>query len=497
MKDFERNGNRGIKNVPGMGICSFEIKGSHEMCAIQTQEYRQLYSKHIEGNSAMNIGQYIIATWGEGHNLYPQEVYAVVSDNKILPEIMSKQVEFLFGKGPMLYKTEVIGEGKDAKIVRVPVQDEAIESWLNSWEMNGHNPVWEYLINQIKDYYHVLTCVSEYKFNKARRVPGVNALPIAALEYVGSESARLATTNQDVRYRRMSDKDMTHVLVGDWMNPGGKFSVFNRFNPLKPFESSSCISFVKAKTFTRNIYPENEWYKGLFEWIKGSNLSPRYINSFLENALNAFIHVEIPGVWISRERDKLEQMCTNNISMTGTGDIIGSYEGVYLLDKEGDPKRYDETMMDDRINYELTKITAMLSGRGKNQGKLYASKKYGEEGWVFKDFPGKYKEFMEAVITYDKRADQVILAGKGINSSISNVENDGVISKSGSDVYYNYMIYQNALVIDEYIVTRDINRAIQLNFPHSKGIKLGFRHEIPTKQQETTPSERLENTIGK
>lgn len=93
----------------------------------------------------------------------------------------------------------------------------------------------------------------------------------------------------------------------------------------------------------------------------------------------------------------------------------------------------------------------------------------------------------------------MILAGKGISASITNVENDGVISKSGSDVYYNYMIYSNALTIAEYYVTRDINRAIRLNFPRAatENIRLGFRIEIPSKQQETAPSERMENTVGK
>ncbi|MFR5656872.1 MAG: hypothetical protein ACLUDU_02230 [Butyricimonas faecihominis] len=88
---------------------------------------------------------------------------------------------------------------------------------------------------------------------------------------------------------------------------------------------------------------------------------------------------------------------------------------------------------------------------------------------------------MEAVISYDKRADQVILAGKGINASITNVENDGVLSKSGSAVYYNYLIYANALVIAEFYVTQDINRAIRYNFPYAvKGnIRLGFRIDIP------------------
>jgi hypothetical protein len=90
--------------------------------------------------------------------------------------------------------------------------------------------------------------------------------------------------------------------------------------------------------------------------------------------------------------------------------------------------------------------------------------------------PGKFKEYFESVISCDQRADQVILAGKGISSSITNVEKDGQLSKSGSDVYYNYLIYVQTLNPDEDYVCREINRAIRLNFPEAwkQGVRPGF-----------------------
>ncbi|MCL1936771.1 MAG: hypothetical protein FWF52_00035 [Candidatus Azobacteroides sp.] len=69
---------------------------------------------------------------------------------------------------------------------------------------------------------------------------------------------------------------------------------------------------------------------------------------------------------------------------------------------------------------------------------MWASTRWGEnDGWEFVEFPGKFKEYFESVISLDRRSDEVILAGKGIASSITNVEKDGIISKSGSNVYYN------------------------------------------------------------
>ena len=180
-------------------------------------------------------------------------------------------------------------------------------------------------------------------------------------------------------------------------------------------------------------------------------------------------------------------------NLTGDLPVQTEYRGVKLTDEKGKPIQFYETMVDQLIANELKAITSMMSGEGKNQGKMWASTRWAiDDGWDFKEFPGKFKEYFESVISLDKRADQVILAGKGINSSITNVENDGVISKSGSDVYYNYLIYVTSLTLDEYFILKEINRAIHLNFPEAKkqGIKLGFWIDIPAKLQDTTPSER-------
>jgi hypothetical protein len=169
---------------------------------------------------------------------------------------------------------------------------------------------------------------------------------------------------------------------------------------------------------------------------------------------------------------------------------------VKLVDEKGDAIPFYETMVEQVIRNEIRDITALMTGEGKNRGKLWASLKYGEEGWEFKEFPGKFKEYFESVISLDKRADRVILAGKGISSSITNVEQDGVISKSGSDVYYNYLIYVHTLTHPERFVTREINRAIQLNFPAAwrEGVRLGFWIDIPARLQETAPADRPNQT---
>jgi hypothetical protein len=499
MSEFEISGKNGYYTSPKGGVLTFEIQGFAEREELREKEYQSLYSGYIQDNMTMRIGDFTVPLWGEGHNLYPQQIYSTTSENKLLPEVINKQVKFLFGKGPRLFREETQGEGDKTRRVRIPVEVPEIQEWLESWEENGFDSYWEYLKNLIVDYYYVNTCVTQYVFSKARRLIGLEnstkSSPVMALTYIGSDSARLATKTDSLT-KRITNKDCNYVIVADWMQPNRyEYEVFNRLNPRDPFRHPSAIAFNAEKTFTKSVYGMNNWFKGLFEWIKSSNLSPKYLNSYLKNALNAHVHVIIPGSWYRKQADMLEQICRRN--QIGETPVQYEYKGVKLFDEKNNPIAFYETMVDQIIEHELKQITSMMTGEGKNQGKVWASTRWEkEDGWKFEEFPGKFKEYFESVISLDKRADQVILAGKGIASSITNVENDGVISKSGSDVYYNYLIYVASLTWDEYFVLKEINRAIHLNFPKAKkqGIKLGFWIDIPAKLQDTTPSDRPAQT---
>ena len=89
----------------------------------------------------------------------------------------------------------------------------------------------------------------------------------------------------------------------------------------------------------------------------------------------------------------------------------------------------------------------------------------------------------------------VLLSAKGIDSSISNVSSDGIISKSGSDAYYNYMIYLTQQSIPERIVCADVNHAVRLNFPdeYARGVRVGFYRPTVKRQEETAPAQRMSN----
>ena len=199
---------------------------------------------------------------------------------------------------------------------------------------------------------------------------------------------------------------------------GHEFEIFHRLDPAYPFRYPNAIAFNGCKSFGKWVYAYNEWFTGLKEWVKASNLTPKYLNSYLKNALNAHVHVKIPQAWIKTHEDILKGLCSNNAS-SQEAQWTREYRGVKLVDPEKKmPYRFSQNMVDDLIANELEKITTLLSGEGKNQGKLYATTKVGQEGWEFTEFPSKFKDYFDSVIKYDERADKVTLAGIGISSSV-------------------------------------------------------------------------------
>ena len=469
-------------------VVMFTIDGLDDDEQERLDGYRRLYRPYTGENVCVTIGGYHVPIWGELHNLYPQEVDALIRENKLLPGILRKQEDFLYGHGPYLYREEIV----DGKKVRVPIEDERIQNWLDSWERFGVDSYEDYLRQLIADYYRVRTCITQYRFARGRVFSIAGS--ILALSYVGADEARLATEEDFIR-KRIKQSDCPYVAVGDWMlrGTGVNFDIYNRLDPANPYKYPNAIAFNSCKSFGKWVYAYNEWFTGLKEWVKASNLTPKYLNSYLKNALNAHVHVKIPQAWVVVHADAIKTICQQNIA-TNQEHWVYEYRGVKLVDPEKKlPYRFSQNMVDDLIANELEKITTLLSGEGKNQGKLYATTKVGQEGWEFVEFPSKFKDYFDSVIKYDERADKVTLAGIGISSSITNVENDGVISKSGSDVYYNYVVYLNSLSYAEKFVCKEINRAIRLNFPHAveQNIRLGFRIEVPAKQQDTTPSERI------
>jgi hypothetical protein len=85
-----KNG-RGYAVIPQTGVLTFEVQGISEREDIRKKEYQNPYSRYISDNMTMTVGDFTVPLWGEGHNLYPQEVFSVTSDNKLLPEVIKSR----------------------------------------------------------------------------------------------------------------------------------------------------------------------------------------------------------------------------------------------------------------------------------------------------------------------------------------------------------------------------------------------------------------------
>ncbi len=153
-------------------------------------------------------------------------------------------------------------------------------------------------------------------------------------------------------------------------------------------------------------------------------------------------------------------------------------------------------MMDQLIACELRRITKMMSGEGKNQGKMYATINWDGHPWEFDKMPGDFKEYFDTVIKYSDHADKVLLANMGVSSSLISVDANGKLANQGAEAWYNYLLYVTTIAMDEWFVLRDMIRGIHLNFPEAKadGAMAGFAIDIPSKLRDTTESERPQNT---
>lgn len=446
----------------------------------------------------LNVNGYFVYPFGR-NNQEPNEAKELISSNRLLPELIEKQIRMLYGRGPVLY---IESRGKDGMPIREYIQDPEITAWLENWRENGMADDYTTYLNKcIRTYYYTEGVFSKWRLSRGSAY--LHTYPVAGLEHVSVTRCRLATTRNVSGRTDFEDWEFDKVIVGDWVSGTGReYKVYPRFNynTLR----NSAISYSKNPTHGEEIYAFNVFYRGVKDWIRGSNLTPRYINDYLANALSARLHIIIPEAWMRSKMQLLQAMCERNMSRREEASSGEKVEYERIKFGEGDYLdvgcEYNDSLLQEYTTRELKKLGQFLSGAGKNQGKYYATTSYTDENgqeqrWRIEEMPQKYKEYIEAIKLYDERADYVMLSAKGLDPSISNVSREGVISKSGSDAYYNYVIYLNGLTIPESVVCADLNYAIKVNFPekYRRGIRIGFYRPTIARQQDIAPSQRITN----
>lgn len=459
-----------------------------------------IYQRQSAALQARRVNRYYI--WPAGQdNLDPNICKTLIKGNRLLPSLIEKQITILYGTGPQLYISMVTPDGT---IARQYIKNSKIQSWLDSWRERGLPDTYETYLNKCtRSYYYSEGIFSKWHLANGLRAGLRTVSPVVGLEHIDELRCRMATGRDIANKTDVEDRDFDLVMVGNWESSliSNEFKIYKRINYTSPLSVNSTISYSKNPNYGESIYASNVFFEGIKEWIKGCNATPEYINSFLENALSARHHVIIPNAWLAQKESQLKEMCDINATLQAEGKPQSDWLKVKIAGKEIElGTTYTGNLLEELVQAEMTNLTNFLAGRGKNQGKVYATRSLvngnGDiECWKIEEISQKYKEYIEALITYDKRADMVLLSAKGIDSSISNISSDGAISKSGSDTYYNYLVYLTQQALPESIICADLNYAIRLNFPdeYDSGIRIGFYRPTVQRQEDISPSDRISN----
>lgn len=434
----------------------------------------------------MNVNGYQVASRGVD-NRSCEQIEKDIKGNRLLPRLFNKQNNFLYGKGLFLYKENIV----DSKIVRTWIQTpDQVLDWLESWKANGMEDSYtDFALAVIKRFYYFRDFFVKFRMSAGK---SIGRYPIAGMELVENKLCRLATKKEDVINDTVLYKDFRFVLFGDWQKGAAKYKVYPLFNIAEVDNYKYAAISHHKESSVGDYYGLNETHEGVKTFLKTSNELPVYIDSFLSNALAAKIHVIIPNAWVESKRKQIKTLCDENKKRKKESLDLLKYNGIEI------GTEFKEPILIQFITEELRRLSDYLSG-AKNQGKAYASYSFKsdrggeEERWRIETIDLKYKEYIEALTKYDERVDEVLISAVGIDSSISAVSKPGVISKSGSDAYYNFIIYLMSLTPDDRKCAEPFNLALQLNFPdiYSDGYRFGFYREIPSRQEEVSPTKRL------
>ncbi len=440
--------------------------------------------QYIHEHYWLGVQGYNICMRGHNNTLV-DEVTQEIKHNRLLPRLYSKEIKMLYGHGHVCYRQVL----KDGKKVREYVDLPQVMDWLDSWPDHGMQSAEEFSKTNIKSFYYFGDFFVKWRFSRGKRL-GIG-LPVAGLENLETKNCLLATQRQDVATELINYQDFRHVAVGKWFFGNGGYKIYPKFDFREADQYLyTAVSHHRERSIDE-FYGVNETHQGARPYIQGSNRTANYINSFLKNSLAAKIHIIVPDAWLKSKRSQITTLCKENQKRKAQNQELITYNGIDI------GTEYSETVLIKYLRLELRKIGQYLSGEG-NQGKAYSTVSFmdaqgHEQRWKIEPVDLKYKEYIDALIAYDKRTEQALLSSVGLDAAISAVDKEGVISKSGSDAYYNYLIYIMSLTPEDEICAEPLNMAMRMNFPelYRQGYRIGFYREVPQRQENISPKDRL------
>lgn len=236
-----------------------------------------------------------------------EEIERDIKRNRLLPSLIRKQVQLLYGKGIRIYLASDDADEHNRQWVRQP----DIEAWLDSWQLNGLEcSAAQFAEALIKNYYYYRDTFVRWRFSSA---PGVSGAPIVAgLEVLDNKHCRLSSNRQPSDLTPPTYAEFRNVLYGDFARGAGNFKVYPRFR-LADVDSYRFAAVSHHREATPGgIYGENEIYEGIRLFLKTSNEIPEYVDTFLNNSLAAKVHIDIPYSWVESKRRQLQELCKEN-----------------------------------------------------------------------------------------------------------------------------------------------------------------------------------------
>jgi hypothetical protein len=406
------------------------------------------------------LGDYVILPYGSNNDL-PDIIKEVVKNNYIAPGLLNRKTELLWGLGPRLYREKL----ENNKIIRQWVDDKEVQKWLESFDYEN------YLLSSSEDYQHLQGTFTKIYLNKGTLVG--KPPKISKLEHIAPDKARLAL----LRTKKVKDTP-THCVISDWnfshISAIADSKVYPLFDYKDPFSRPNSIMYSNKYSFCTDYYTIPDIY-GSLEWLNRSTSVPLIFKALSKNSINLKYHIISPAkFWDKKKAEMMERCSLKNVQYTE--EMFLAYQKEFL-----------------------EKIGKVLSGE-ENTGKyLHTVKELTVDGtnllehqWEVKVIDQNIKDFVEAQIKISQRADRAVASGISLHSALGNMSETGKVD-SGSEQHYALISYLNTGIdIQEMIITKPLNYAIKANFPDS-GLKIGFYHNVPEKQEDVSPSNRSAN----
>lgn len=352
-------------------------------------------------------------------NLFPYRWKQLIESDSIMPGMLRQRIDLMLAGKTMLY-TEVL---EDDKIRKIPLLNNEISDWLESWDFNN------YLINQATDFVYIERIATMMIPNKYRRLTSDfdHLKKIASLQRIPVEDVRMGPYD--------SNYQIGNYYISDWLQWTSGVTKVPAFNKLDPFSSPS-MYYEKMPSFCSKYYGRPSTI-GVANYLNLKLLILNNTEDFIINAPFRF-HIESPFEYWQKVQES------------------NGWDQAQL-------SAYEDQMLSDMDNF-------LKASDGRNAMKRFHTKynlsEYGKErlGWKITPISDDSEKRMDSNFKGFEKINENIIAATSLDPSLSNIQITGKLS-SGLDKLIAFNMHQltNTPTPRRKILAA-VNEAIKLNF---------------------------------